>query len=227
MNFTPLGKTKDETQHYPKFREAISRKWGVGSWANNKKWVMIYQESHGRSHPNQDPLVTLRREQTCIKRYGVPYPSSLLETKNKFRATCQLRYGSNHPFQNPAFFHSFKRGSKYRYHPFTLPSGRVINLQGYEGLIVTELLDTYTEEELKFSIECPTFEYTTSDGKLHRYYPDIFIPKENLIVEVKSDYTFANQHATNMLKQKACLNAGYRFEFHVKSNKSSVTKIIN
>jgi len=28
------------------------------------------------------------------------------------------------------------------------------------------------------------------DDKEHSYYPDIFIPSDNLIIEVKSDYTY-------------------------------------
>lgn len=63
--------------------------------------------------------------------------------------------------------------------------------------------------------EIPRIKYTGIDGKNHRYYPDIFIPKENLIIEVKSDFTFRYNQETNLLKEAATKNAGYNYRFMI------------
>jgi hypothetical protein len=65
-----------------------------------------------------------------------------------------------------------------------------------------------------------TYEY---DGKTRRYRPDIYIPKENLIVEVKSTATLGllktnkfgdGEYLWKRMKAKAiaCLSRGFRFK---------------
>lgn len=41
--------------------------------------------------------------------------------------------------------------------------------------------------------------------KIFTYYPDIFIPKENKIIEVKSIWTYNVNLEKNILKQKASI----------------------
>lgn len=53
-------------------------------------------------------------------------------------------------------------------------------------------------------------------NKLHRYYPDIYIPEENLIIEVKSEYFMLKEFQKNMHKAIACKSAGYEFKFEVR-----------
>ena len=47
--------------------------------------------------------------------------------------------------------------------------------------------------------------------KIKYYHPDIIIPKESLIIEVKSEYT-AKSDIKLTAKQKACENVGYKFK---------------
>ena len=57
-----------------------------------------------------------------------------------------------------------------------------------------------------------------ADNKKHRYYPDLYIPKDNLIIEVKSQWTYNSQqkwYNTNLLKRQACIAAGYKFKFMI------------
>lgn len=66
-----------------------------------------------------------------------------------------------------------------------------------------------------FAILEPRTEYTGTDNKTHYYFPDIFIPKDNLIIEVKSIWTFNQDNKTVLLKEKACLNAGFNYNFMI------------
>ena len=57
--------------------------------------------------------------------------------------------------------------------------------------------------------------YQNSKGKTSRYYPDIYIPKENLIIEVKSQYTIKQNINVNIRKREACLNSGINFKYMI------------
>lgn len=99
--------------------------------------------------------------------------------------------------------------------PFSLPSGKTLLLQGYEHYCIKDLLETYSEEEIKHSgSEVPMFRYKL-DGKQHRYYPDFYIPKDNKIVEVKSVYTWNLEIFRNMEKLRSVERCGYIAELRV------------
>ena len=53
------------------------------------------------------------------------------------------------------------------------------------------------------------------NGKQKRYYPDIWIKSENIIIEVKSDYTYKKDLIKNILKALATRKLNYNFEFWV------------
>lgn len=50
------------------------------------------------------------------------------------------------------------------------------------------------------------------NNKEHRYYHDIYILKDNLIIEVKSDYTYKKDLIKNILKALATRKLEYNFE---------------
>lgn len=166
-----------------------------------------------------------------VKRLQEQHPdlsnwAQLPETVEAIRATCVTRYGGHH-FQNPALFERYQRRSKYKCYPYTLPSGRIIQVQGYENEIIDELLiEGVLESDLRFGSECPGIWYEQG-GKRHRYHPDIFIVSQNLVVEVKSDYTFVNAFETNMLKAAATKEVGYSVQFRIRRSRKSPTRIIS
>jgi len=61
----------------------------------------------------------------------------------------------------------------------------------------------------------PKIWYVAEDGIRRKYYPDIYIQEENMIVEVKSTWTYTKELERNKLKEKACLDAGYDFKFMI------------
>jgi hypothetical protein len=54
------------------------------------------------------------------------------------------------------------------------------------------------------------YEYENTN---HRYYPDIYIKSENLVIEVKSTYTFNKEKEKNLLKRDSVLNKNINFKF--------------
>lgn len=96
-----------------------------------------------------------------------------------------------------------------------MPSGKIINIQGYENFAIDELLNTYTEDEIITQRkDIPEVWYfNPNDQKQHRYYPDIWIPKDNLIIEIKSTWTMKKYYDINKLKEQATIELGYNFKY--------------
>ena len=113
--------------------------------------------------------------------------------------------------------------TNYKFKKYTFPSGKVVDYQGYEHFALNDLCKMYNEVDIenirKF---IPKFKYTIKDI-VHYYYPDIYITSENLIIEVKSLYTYNKQLIKNITKTLAVRKAGYNFEFWIyERNKTKI-----
>lgn len=174
-------------------------------------------------HPRRTQAVKERFKQTCLEKYGVEYPSQCPAMKDKRVATVQKRYGVDSPMQHPDMFEKQQyNGRKFK--QYTFPSGTTYNIQGYEGRALDVLLEQgFTERDIQLTGRSAVrYFWSAEDGigddKWHYYHPDIILPKENKIIEVKSPWTYAgNAHhqSKNKAKAAACIAAGFAFEFWV------------
>lgn len=129
------------------------------------------------------------------------------------------RYGVANPSQVPEF-HEKQVKNAFKSKTYIFPSGRTERVQGYEPKALDILQRTYHENEIYVgqTKPPPTINYYTDDGEYHIYYPDIYIPKDNLIIEVKSDWSYDGRDdwfEINLLKEQACIDAGYNFQFMI------------
>ena len=159
---------------------------------------------------------------TNLERYGCENPSSNVDVQAKRTETMIERFGVENASQN-AEVHAKKMKSQFRTKEFIFPSGKIVGLQGYEAKAVTKLLEKYSEEDIVTeTILIPSIPYVDADGKSHVYFPDIYIPKDNLLIEVKSQYTyngFIGWYEINMQKHNASISAGYNHEFMIMGRK--------
>jgi hypothetical protein len=82
--------------------------------------------------------------------------------------------------------------SQYKKKEIKTPSGKTIYLQGYEPQAYKLLLNTYIEDEIiTDKKEVPEVWWEDDTGKLHRYFVDFYIPKDKLMVEIKSLRTYS------------------------------------
>lgn len=103
----------------------------------------------------------------------------------------------------------------FTYKKYIMPSGKLVNYQGYENIALDELLKQYNEDEIiSIRQSVPSIQYIQNNKK-HYYYPDIFIPKDNLIIEVKSTYTYKLHLIKNILKALSVRKNGYNFELWI------------
>lgn len=153
-------------------------------------------------------------QRTLQERYQVDAPLQNAEIRAKKDATCLERYGNSVIMHVPELFER-KTVNSFSKKTMVLPSGNNMIYQGYEDVAIRELLKTHSEEEFTNDVkQMPAFVYSLH-GKNHRYYPDLFLPKEGRFIEVKSPYTYLHQREVNQIKRECILQQGYAFEFWI------------
>jgi hypothetical protein len=150
-------------------------------------------------------------KETCINKYGVDNPNKLKCVRDKIENTNLEKYGVRHLMQDHNVFEerqSYRKTNKQ----FTFPSGKVVNVQGYEPLVIQQLLDSgYSEDQIQVTGR-KGFKYVF-EGKERIYHPDIIIPHENRVIEVKSKYWYERELSKNLAKQQGTISAGFTHEF--------------
>lgn len=115
---------------------------------------------------------------------------------------------------------SFERSSETSksFKDYKTPSGDIRRIQGYENIALDELLKNFNENEiLTDNKDMPKIIYYLD--KERRYFTDIYIPKHNKIIEVKSTYTYKKDLIKNIMKAFAARKLGYDFEFWIYNQK--------
>lgn len=136
--------------------------------------------------------------------------ANLNTTKNLKEESNLKKYGVRNPMQNKNIFNRAMK-SGYRFKRHIIGDVQFCNLQGYEPECINFLVEKENikpEDIHAGRSDVPTVEYI-KNSKSHFYFPDIYIPKYNLLIEVKSDYIFNRRRSTNLLKQQASKDAGY------------------
>lgn len=184
---------------------------------------------------NDVSAIIEKSKKTTIERYGVDNILKLKEVANevsrknkenapirlaKAKKTIKEKYGVDNVSQVTEIH---ERQQKLRWKSYTLPSGKIIKVQGFEDKALDILLTMFAEEDIITSRRIlPNVWYTHKD-KNRRYYPDMMIKSNNTIIEVKSEYTYKIYEETNLKKKDACTTSGYNFEFWI-FNKNSLRK---
>lgn len=109
---------------------------------------------------------------------------------------------------------------------YTFPSGRVEYCQGYEPQCIEHLLTVYKEEDIVVGSDgLPPIWYDNPDtGKKSRYYPDAYIISENMVIEVKSWWTFKKDYKKNDSKFKRIVEMGFNMVLYICNKKEFIEK---
>ena len=207
-------------------RESFLNKHGVTSAfalrSTIDKRKQTWMDKYGVDNPIKTEAVKAKRKQTWMDKYGVDNPAKDPAVQDKREATCIEKYGVVHNSHDPAIFAKQQKRSIKK---FTLPSGTVVFIQGYEGRVIQQLLEQgYTEDDLVLTNR-PTFKYFWSnndgygDDNWHVYHPDIVIPKERRVIEVKSRWTYDRKGtdlkmlSQNLAKHRGCELLEWKHEF--------------
>ena len=130
------------------------------------------------------------------------------------------KFGVKNPMQHPDVFEK-SNINRFKYKTCIINEVVFDRLQGYEETGIRYILEKYpdiTIHDIKAG-RCQDLPKIKYEYEIERmYFPDIYISKLNLLIEIKCEYTFKNNLEMNLAKQKASFDAGYNHLFIVFSN---------
>jgi len=146
-----------------------------------------------------------------VYNYFLEHDCKLLSTEYKNNFT-KMRYICSCGNESEIRFNNFQEGNRCKdcgyekannsgktYKDYIFPSGNKRRIQGYENFIIDELLKTFSENQIiTDKKDVPVIKYYLQ--KQRKYYPDIYIPHLNKIIEVKSIWTLELNYIKNMIK---------------------------
>jgi hypothetical protein len=197
-----------------KSKQTKLERYGNEFYRNDEQIQQTNLEKYGVNYGLASPDIQRKIVQTNNERYGVDRPAQLDDIVELAKQTSFEKYGMWYP-QTEAHF---KKNCKWK--EYVLPSGNIIKVQGYEDKAIDILLKDYDETDIitdcsKITEEIGELWYEDSEGKKHRYFPDIYIKSEQLFIEVKSRYTYYKDKQKNLLKRNSVIDKGYKFKFMI------------
>ncbi len=177
-----------------------------------------FQSGHRCSN---NECMTFKKKETSIELFRQEWYAQTKECQQKIKETCIEKYNASHPMQDPTI-HEKSHKNAHSLKKYEFPSGRTVNVQGYEPFALNDLLEIYNENDIIIGAKyMPEIWYNGDDGKYHKYFPDIYIPKDNLLIEVKSTFTL-NKHRQKVINtRKTCLYLGFRFQLRLYDEKGN------
>lgn len=181
------------------------------------KFKQSHKDKYGVEYPIQHEEFRKKMEDANLERYGCKNVFQSEEIKEKSKKTCMEKYGTQYAMQNPKIVEKAFHNA-YRLKDYIMPSGDIRRVQGYEIFALDDLVEHYEEEDIiTDKALVPEVWYIDEEEIRHRYFVDIYIPSENLCIEVKSEYTLTliRQIKKNKFKFIALIEAGYRCEIWI------------
>lgn len=208
---------------------------------------------YGFDNPMKSFDVKKKRENTNIEKYGVVSFSKTIEYKDKFRNTSMIRYGFDNPMKsniiknklidtlnlkygvsNIMFLESIKDKIKETcLSKYGVSNISKLNIPKITSKFFNNIMyqSSYELDFLRYCIlnkidveRGKSFRYIL-DNKEHIYHSDFFLPKYNLICEIKSNYTYNCDLVRNIIKSKSVLE--YDFIFIIDKEYSKLNTILN
>jgi hypothetical protein len=179
-------------------------------------------EKYGTHNFRNSDYIKNKIKQTVLEKYGVDHISKSKEIQAIKRKNCMNKYGVEFSTQHPEF--AEKAGKNcYSIKEYTLPSGKIIKVQGYEPFALRDIINDEKINESDIITGCknvPTIWYDDLEGNKHRHFVDIFISSQNKCIEIKSSWTVKKENV--FLKQKAGKELGYNYEIWVYNEKGLI-----
>jgi hypothetical protein len=93
---------------------------------------------------------------------------------------------------------------------YVLPSGEKIKVQGYEDDFLNFIFEKTKIKESDFNFKKRLkIELSHKNVKNKNYYPDFYLNKYNLVIEIKSSYIYELQKSLNLKKERKTKEKGY------------------
>ncbi|MCX5895436.1 MAG: hypothetical protein NTZ51_06365 [Proteobacteria bacterium] len=182
---------------------------------------------YGFENPQQNKDIKNKTMETTFNKYGCKSAVGNIDIKQKMIQKCIEKYGVEHHSQNSEVSERMFK-SAYKNKKYTMPSGKIIDYQGYENFALDKLLniENILEDDIITNRkDVPEIWYIDKTGKQRRHFVDLFIKSQERCIEVKSTWT--NQAKNNVLeKQQAAMDLGYKYEIWVFDKKGNKLQVL-
>jgi hypothetical protein len=153
---------------------------------------------------------------TWLEKYGFDNPSKSDIIKIKKEETTLLNYGVKNPSQSLEIFEKSQiSGKKIKLHECGLM---------YRGTYEKDFLDFCVSNNIEVE-KGITLDYIYNGVKKY-YHSDFFIPKLNMICEIKSSYYYDLYKDRNESKKEFTISKGYNFMFIINKNYEKIKKTL-
>lgn len=147
-----------------------------------EKIKSVNMEIYGVEYPQQKKSIRMKTISTNREKYGHDYAFNQHKVYEKIRKTHKEKYGYEYPLQNSEIF-KLAITNSYGYKDYTMPSGKVVKIMGFENQAIDRLLTTnfpiikrpLKESEILLEDDIPNFRYIDPKGKVRLYIPDILV----------------------------------------------------
>lgn len=239
---------RNQKFNYEKSRQSFITNHGKNSPGYDKirkKTSHTNIQKYGHSHPMKNSEYVDLHKKKIEKIYNVDNVAKLESTKNKMIETNNRVYSSDWPIQNSKILSKSRKNyiktiqRKYGVNNvFDIPEVQAKQRENSFKSGIYEGIKYQATYELDFLIFCnqndlldiisdqpPVIKYAYKN-KVRKYYPDFYIEKHNLIIEIKSTWWFDTYKEQNLSKQQACKDLGYEIVFIMDKNYTEFLKML-
>ena len=211
-------------EYKEKIKNTCIERYGVDNYSKTNEYKEKIKntciERYGVDSSNKSDMIKKKKVLSMLDKYGFISNSMTKESKDKLRKTNLERYGVEYPMQVLEFLEKHQKNSK---------SIKYYNDSSiyYQSSYERDFLDHCSEIDLLNDISRgPTIKYEKND-KIKIHYPDFYIEKYNLIIEIKSDYYYYKYIETNKVKLKTAIKIGYNYLFIINKKYDLFDEIID
>ena len=161
----------------------------------SKKFSNIIKKKYNVDNISQLNEIKIKKEESCLKHFGVRNPTKSKEVLNKIENTLYQRYGVKHPLQYREF--QLKTKSKYIYEDINFDSSWELIFWLYNKEVLNSnitrnlepLIYYYNDEEFKYF---PDFKI---DDKIYEIKGDHFFNDNGVLIDPWDDSEYGNGKA--------------------------------
>jgi hypothetical protein len=157
-----------------------------------------------------------KSKSTCLKKYGKEFFAQSEEGKCRIKEGFIKNYGYDHFMKNPEEFEKFMKSN--------LKIKKFENSEiYYQGSNELDFLKKYNK---RLKIDNGLHLKYFFKGEIHSYMPDFYLSEFNLLIEIKSNYTWNLHLEKNLAKKDYSIKSGYNFLFIIDKNYTELENII-
>jgi hypothetical protein len=193
------------------------KNFGYVNNSQTKEWKEAIEKCWKNKSNYEIKEIIESRNKTIRDRYSVDNYCQTNEFKEKYIETCRIKYGYDSHNQSP-IIHMKQQESGLR-----TKTHQPSNLK-YQGTYEMDFIEKYYN---RIDIEkISPIQYKLNENN-HYYHPDFYIPQLNLIVEIKSSYTYEYDLDRNLAKKESSIKNGYNFIFIIDKDYTELDILIN